>query len=110
VSRTLRLNFFVHYLTPAIRCRLSKDLYNKKTHFILEFIQNADDNHYAGTESPSLRLVIEDRQITIQCNEVGFREANVEAICDVGQSTKTNAVGYIGENSLLYSSCIRRSN
>jgi len=81
---------------PAIRCRLSSDLYNKKTHFILEFIQNADDNRYPANVSPSLRLVIEDRQILIQCNEVGFRDVDVEAICDVGGSTKTNAVGYIG--------------
>ncbi len=28
--------------------RLSKDLYSKDTHFVLELIQNADDNDYPG--------------------------------------------------------------
>jgi len=74
---------------------------------LLEFIQNADDNQYVANEFPSLKLVIEDRQIIIQCNEIGFREENVEAICDIGGSTKANVVGYIGE---LYLTATYKSN
>lgn len=43
--------------------RLSRDLYSKDTHFVLELIQNADDNDYppevlAGTgETPAVRSV-----------------------------------------------------
>ena len=35
---------------------LSKDLYSKKSHFILELIQNADDNEYAKGAVPHLTL------------------------------------------------------
>jgi hypothetical protein len=80
-------------------CRLTDDLYNKKTHFLLEVIQNADDNAYGADIVPTLRLRIEDRLIVFECNELGFKAANVEAICDVGGSTKTretNPRGFIG--------------
>ena len=30
--------------------RLSKDLYSKDTHFVLELIQNADDNNYSSEQ------------------------------------------------------------
>ena len=30
--------------------RLSKDLYSKDTHFVLELIQNADDNNYSNEQ------------------------------------------------------------
>jgi hypothetical protein len=89
--------------------RLSNDLYNKKTHFLLEFIQNADDNAYGNNIVPTLRLHIEDRLVVFECNELGFSAANVKAICDIGASTKTreaNPRGFIGASflaSLLYS-------
>ena len=35
-------------------------------------------------------------RLVIDCNEDGFTEANVNAICAVGQSTKANSGGYIG--------------
>jgi hypothetical protein len=79
--------------------RLSNDLYNKKTHFLLEFIQNADDNAYGDSIIPTLRLHIEDRLVVFECNELGFSAANVKAICDIGASTKTrekNPRGFIG--------------
>ena len=79
--------------------RLSNDLYNKKTHFLLEVIQNADDNAYGADIVPTLRLRIEDRLVVFECNELGFKAANVEAICDIGMSTKPrekNPRGFIG--------------
>ena len=79
--------------------RLSNDLYNKKTHFLLEVIQNADDNVYGPSIVPTLRLRIEDRFVVFECNELGFKAANVEAICDIGRSTKPrekNPRGFIG--------------
>ncbi|KZT00826.1 uncharacterized protein LAESUDRAFT_764281 [Laetiporus sulphureus 93-53] len=83
--------------------RLSKDLYNTKTHFLLEFIQNADDNAYGPGSVPTLQLQLEGRQMTIKCNEQGFTPANVKAICDIGGSTKTKdklIQGYIGEKGI----------
>ena len=82
--------------------RLSSDLYNKKTHFLLEFIQNADDNKYADDVTPSLNLQIEENLIVFECNELGFSADNVTAICDIGASTKVreNSVrGFIGADN-----------
>ena len=79
--------------------RLSSDLYNKKTHFLLEFIQNADDNAYGDDVTPSLKLTIEQNLIVFECNELGFSADNVRAICDIGASTKTHensTRGFIG--------------
>jgi hypothetical protein len=77
--------------------RLSRDLYNKKTHFLLEFIQNADDNRYADNVIPSMNLRIEDNLVVFECNELGFSASNIRAICDIGGSTKARATsGFIG--------------
>jgi hypothetical protein len=76
-------------------------MYSKSTHFLLEFIQNADDNEYAADETPTLTLRFEGRHIHIKCNEVGFNEANVRAICKIGVSTKKDCSGYIGMNMLV---------
>jgi hypothetical protein len=54
--------------------RLSDELYTKDTHFLLEFIQNADDNEYAADVIPTLRLKLDNGHIYICCNEVGFSE------------------------------------
>lgn len=37
--------------------RLSKDLYSKDTHFVLELIQNADDNDYSADKGESVLLL-----------------------------------------------------
>lgn len=87
--------------------RLSNDLYNKKTHFLLEVVQNADDNVYGASIVPTLRLRIEDRFVVFECNELGFKAANVEAICDIGRSTKPrekNPRGFIGEKGIGFKS------
>ncbi|KAI0302873.1 hypothetical protein B0F90DRAFT_1667473 [Multifurca ochricompacta] len=87
--------------------RLSSDLYNKKTHFLLEFIQNADDNAYADGVTPTLHLRIEDRLVLFECNELGFSADNVKAICDIGASTKTrekSTRGFIGEKGIGFKS------
>ena len=84
--------------------RLSTQLYTKPTHFILELIQNADDNTYPLGVDPLLTLVYrEDGYLWVGCNEVGFSKANVEAICDVNDSTKKvkdATKGYIGEKGI----------
>jgi len=83
--------------------RLSDELYTKNIHFLLEFIQNADDNTYAADVIPTLRLKLDSGHICMDCNEVGFSEANVAAICKIGERTKKNMEGYIGmmKNGLL---------
>lgn len=81
--------------------RLSIELYSRDTHFVLELVQNADDNSYPEDESvaalPSLVFVLEKDKIVVLNNEVGFMEKNIRALCDVGKSTKgAHRYGYIG--------------
>lgn len=98
---------------------LSQELYSKDIHFILELIQNAEDNRYAAEERPDLRLYLlrEDPTKTpgaegallLFNNERGFRDIDVDALCDVGKSTKKKRFGYIGEKGIGFKSVFRVS-
>ena len=68
--------------------RLSEELYSKDTHFVLELIQNADDNEYEEGVEPSLVFVVDRSEVVAMNNERGFSESNIRALCDVGRSTK----------------------
>ena len=91
--------------------RLSKDLYSKDSHFVLELIQNADDNIYPDKEPasskdliPSVLFLIEPDTISVYNNETGFSDKQVKAVCDVGSSTKPKEnPGFIGRCISLYS-------
>lgn len=91
--------------------RLSAQLYTKPTHFILELIQNADDNTYGHGIDPCLTLVYrEDGYLWVGCNEVGFSQANVEAICEIADNTKKvedSGKGYIGEKGIGFKSVFK---
>lgn len=43
-------------------------------------------------------------RIVVQCNEDGFTEENLTAICSVGASTKTSSYGYIGAKGIGFKS------
>ncbi|GAB1737635.1 hypothetical protein NU219Hw_g2051t1 [Hortaea werneckii] len=90
-------------LSNALRM-LSEELYSKPSHFILELIQNSDDNKYASGVIPKLQIVYrEDGFLFIGSNEVGFTAANVQAICRIACSTKKvegSQKGYIGEKGI----------
>lgn len=93
--------------------RLSLELYSTDTHFVLELIQNADDNSYFSSSEvlPSLKFVIKNDAITVLNNEVGFSEENIRAICDVGKSTKgAHRSGYIGQKGIGFKSVFRITN
>uniref|UniRef100_A0A3B4E8Y0 Wu:fj29h11 n=1 Tax=Pygocentrus nattereri TaxID=42514 RepID=A0A3B4E8Y0_PYGNA len=90
--------------------RLSTELYSKDTHFVLELIQNADDNSYLqdDPEQPAVAFVVQRDCITILNNECGFEEKNVRAICDVGKSTKGKHIcGYIGQKGIGFKSVFK---
>ncbi|XP_067914661.1 uncharacterized protein wu:fj29h11 isoform X3 [Heterodontus francisci] len=90
--------------------RLSAELYSKDTHFVLELIQNADDNSYPPSNDtpPSLLFVVERDCIILLNNECGFEEKNIRAICDVGCSTKgKHAYGYIGQKGIGFKSVFK---
>ena len=84
--------------------RLSKDLYSKDTHFVLELVQNADDNSYpeemmqsGASTCPTVKFIMDEQGVTVLNNECGFTESNIRALCDVGRSTKgKHKFGYIG--------------
>jgi len=104
--------FLLETLHQAIDT-LAKDLYRKESHFILELIQNAEDNEYVVTNpSLSFSLIKEDPTssdgatgaLIIENNEVGFSEANMDAICSVGSNFKQKIKGYIGEKGIGFKS------
>ncbi|KAI3673635.1 hypothetical protein L6452_39759 [Arctium lappa] len=94
---------------------LSAELYAKDVHFLMELIQNAEDNEYPDGVDPSLEFVITSKDITstgapatllIFNNEKGFSRKNIESICSVGRSTKKGLRkrGYIGEKGIGFKS------
>ncbi|RWR80076.1 hypothetical protein CKAN_00869100 [Cinnamomum micranthum f. kanehirae] len=90
---------------------LSAELYAKDVHFLMELIQNAEDNEYPPDVKPSLEFIISSKDITatgatstllIFNNEKGFSNKNIDSICSVGRSTKkgNRQRGYIGEKGM----------
>lgn len=81
-------------------------------HFRTYPVQNAEDNEYGPGVVPSLRFVLDTIELDgkttpaliIENNEKGFEEKHVRAVCQVGQSTKKKAEGYIGEKGTASSS------
>ena len=61
--------------------RLSQELYSKDTHFVLELVQNADDNSYASGVLPALEFVLQETGVTVLNNEV--RTACLSACCKI---------------------------
>jgi hypothetical protein len=67
---------------------ISSDLYSEDVHFVMELVQNADDNQYDDGVCPSLLIELKESEIVVHNNERGFEEANIFAVCSVGDSTK----------------------
>lgn len=88
--------------TLLIDDSLSHDLYQTATQFLLELIQNADDNSYTA-EVPTLSIAYSSGRVRIDCNERGFNKKNIEAICRICQSTKSGrskSAGFVGEKGI----------
>jgi hypothetical protein len=88
---------------------LSEDLYAEDVHFILELVQNADDNHYRLGEIAFIRFIRSRDRLLVQNNETGFEEAHVRALCSIGQSSKKKLAGCIGEKGIGFKSVFRIS-
>jgi hypothetical protein len=76
----------------------------------MEVIQNADDNNYLEGQTPIVSITVLPAYVKIECNEVGFTEENVRAICRSGQSSKTPGHGYTGEKGLGFKSVFKLAN
>ena len=83
---------------------LSTGLYNDQGHFVLEVIQNADDNNYDANQTPKLEFHITSNSLRLVNNELGFREENVSALCTTGKSSKSKSRGFIGEKGIGFKS------
>nr|MBP7564163.1 ATP-binding protein [Candidatus Cloacimonadota bacterium] len=98
---------------------LAYDLNTKETHFLLELIQNAEDNDYENGVKPKLTIKLlkedptetpgSDGALLIINNEKGFNKENISSICDVGKSSKKNkkTSGYIGEKGIGFKSVFK---
>lgn len=64
------------------------ELYESRTHFFTELLQNADDNAYAASAVPALTLTARPGVLELLNNETGFEERHVRALCCAGKSTK----------------------
>lgn len=99
-------------LTSAIQ-KLASDIYSSSSRFVVELIQNADDNSYESQVLPSFHLELNLRPtggyVLSSNNEVGFRNANVVALCDIGGSTKTDAEVHIGRKGVGFKSVFKVS-
>jgi hypothetical protein len=85
--------------------KLSNDLYSDQGHFVLELIQNADDNQYTADRLPTLRFILSPERILVCNNEIGFQPSNISAICNVGTSTKgKHKQGYAGHKGIGFKS------
>lgn len=88
---------------------MSSQLYEKPSHFLLEFLQNADDNTYTNS-NPTLNFTYRNGKLRIDCNEIGFTRQNVEAICSISESTKAGAnksADNIGEKGIGFKSVFK---
>ncbi|CAL8101226.1 unnamed protein product [Prunus armeniaca] len=94
---------------------LSAELYQKDIHFLMELIQNAEDNEYKKGVEPTLEFVLTKKDITgtgapatllVFNNEVGFSRKNIDSICSIGRSTKKGKrqQGFIGEKGIGFKS------
>jgi hypothetical protein len=75
---------------------------------VFELLQNADDNHYTKAtalgKSPYVSFRVFPHQIIMECNEDGFTDENIKAICSVGKSSKKNSRRYIGGKGVGFKS------
>jgi hypothetical protein len=83
---------------------LAEDLYSEENHFILELVQNADDNDYEKGSTPTLSFLLEPDCLIVRNNERGFTERNVRALCNMGDSSKAKKSGFIGEKGIGFKS------
>jgi len=91
---------------------LAGDLYSKKTHFIAELVQNADDNRYGDDVTPSVLFEVHAHSIRVRNNERGFSKTDIISLTDAGNSSKktkrkANGAGYIGQKGIGFKSVFK---
>jgi hypothetical protein len=76
---------------------------------VSELLQNADDNKYPKSKTPevTLRLFNDRSEFQFECNEAGFEEGDVDALCGSGCSTKKANPDAIGEKGMGFKSVFK---
>jgi len=98
----------LHQRTSRALLRLAQELYSNDAHFVLELVQNADDNSYPSNVKPSLEFRLTKDRICVLNNERGFSEKDIRALCDIGKSTKDPSnPRYIGQKGIGFKSVFR---
>jgi hypothetical protein len=82
-------------------------LNSQSTHFLLEFLQNANDNKYPAGNIPKLEFEYRNGFLRVDCNEVGFLPKHVDAICQIGNSTKKGNHEMVGEKGIGFKSVFK---
>ncbi|GJV65467.1 histidine kinase-, DNA gyrase B-, and HSP90-like ATPase family protein, partial [Tanacetum coccineum] len=84
---------------------LSQDLYSQDSNFLLELVQNADDNAYPCDVEPTLTFVLLRTGVIVLTNDQGFSVEAIKALCkDSSLSKKESSAGYIGKKSIGFKS------
>lgn len=90
--------------------KIAGDLYSSDVHFVMELVQNADDNQYSMNITPTLKIDMYGHAMVVYNNETGFSPSNITAVCNVGGSTKAGQAGYIGQKGIGFKSIFSVSN
>lgn len=110
VINLLQTDFIATRGTPAekklqsVLEKIAGDLYSSNVHFVMELIQNADDNSYQEGVKASLHFELYPHAVVVYNNERGFNEDNMKALCNVSASTKVGQPGYIGQKGIGFKS------
>ncbi len=87
--------------------RLLTDLYDDRTHFIYELLQNAEDALRRRTESPPSRTVrfdLSEYALRISHHGKPFDRGDVEGVCGIALGTKQEDVTQIGRFGIGFKS------
>ena len=85
---------------------IANEQYSDIDHFILELLQNADDNRYSS-DSPTVKISLHKNRFELFNNEDGFTAENLFAITYSAASTKLRdktAATFIGEKGIGFKS------
>ncbi|KAI7779775.1 hypothetical protein LA080_000372 [Diaporthe eres] len=88
-------------------------LYDRATHFILEFLQNLNDTAYEDSVIPAVKFTYKAGRLRIDSNQIGFSAKDIDAICAIGSSTKVSKpehIDSIGEKGIGFKSVFRVAN
>ncbi|VVB85353.1 Uncharacterised protein [uncultured archaeon] len=104
LSEKQKASFDCNWKFQDDAAKLLTEIHAKRPHFILELIQNAEDNDYLEYVKPKIKLIITSNELIIQNNEKGFSNRDVLGLCGIGDSKKDKKSGYIGEKGIGFKS------